>query len=74
MSSERPPRLICLDAYRGLAVLAMAMKEAGLTGVVRQWGSGWRYQFEHTAWSGCSIEDLIQPSFVFMVGVAMPFN
>ncbi|MFM9116568.1 MAG: acyltransferase family protein [Planctomycetota bacterium] len=32
------------------------------------------YQFEHVAWVGCSFWDLIQPSFMFMVGVAMPFS
>jgi predicted acyltransferase len=32
------------------------------------------YQFEHTAWRGCSFWDMIQPSFMFMVGVAMPFS
>jgi len=32
------------------------------------------YQFSHTAWAGCSLWDLIQPSFMFIVGVAMPFS
>ncbi len=32
------------------------------------------YQFSHTAWAGCSLWDLIQPSFLFIVGVAMPFS
>ena len=31
-------------------------------------------QFEHKAWQGCSLWDLIQPSFMFMVGVAVPFS
>jgi len=34
----------------------------------------WLYlQNEHVAWEGCVYWDLIQPSFMFMVGVAMPF-
>ena len=32
------------------------------------------YQFDHVAWTGCGFWDLIQPSFMFMVGVAMPFS
>jgi predicted acyltransferase len=32
------------------------------------------YQTEHVDWVGCSVWDLIQPSFTFMVGVAMPFS
>ena len=45
------------------------------------WNSAWRaiwpelsYQLGHVAWSGCSFWDLIQPSFMFMVGVALPFS
>ena len=32
------------------------------------------YQFDHVTWSGCAFWDLIQPSFMFMVGVAIPFS
>lgn len=47
-----------------------------------QWFDGvwrwmWRtlaYQFDHVAWTGCAFWDLIQPSFMFMVGVSMPFS
>lgn len=28
----------------------------------------------HVAWIGCSLHDLIQPSFSFLVGVALPFS
>src|SRR5262245_18085739 len=30
------------------------------------------YQFDHVPWFGCAFWDLIQPSFMFMVGVALP--
>lgn len=33
-----------------------------------------KFHSEHVAWSGCSLHDLIQPSFSFMVGVALPFS
>lgn len=32
------------------------------------------YQAEHVEWGGCGFWDLIQPSFMFIVGVAMPFS
>ena len=32
------------------------------------------YQFDHVQWVGCSLWDLIQPSFMFIVGAAMPFS
>jgi len=32
------------------------------------------WQLEHVEWTGCVAWDLIQPSFMFMVGVAMPFS
>ncbi len=31
-------------------------------------------QFNHASWEGCTFWDLIQPSFMFMVGVAIPFS
>ncbi len=37
----------------------------------------WRvlaYQFDHVRWVGCAFWDLIQPSFMFMVGVALPYS
>jgi heparan-alpha-glucosaminide N-acetyltransferase len=73
-------RLISLDAYRGLTMLTMASGGLGLVKLAREDLSGnflletLAYQFDHTAWRGCSFWDLIQPSFMFIVGVAMPFS
>jgi heparan-alpha-glucosaminide N-acetyltransferase len=75
-------RLASLDAYRGFVMLAMASGGAGmLAGLPDSDGSTWstavhflRGQLDHVAWRGCSFWDLIQPSFMFMVGVAMPFS
>lgn len=46
-----------------------------------RWDGVWRstlsvlaYEFDHVPWTGCGFWDLIQPSFMFMVGVAMPFS
>jgi heparan-alpha-glucosaminide N-acetyltransferase len=66
-------RLQSLDAYRGLIMLILLC--GGIFGSLKghpvlNWLS---VQNEHVAWEGCVGEDLIQPSFMFMVGVAMPF-
>ena len=68
-----PARLQSLDAYRGLIMFTL------LCGGIFQSLKGhplWNWlavQNEHVAWQGCVYWDLIQPSFMFMVGVAMPF-
>jgi predicted acyltransferase len=78
-SSSQPARLASLDAYRGFIMLVMASAGFGLPQVARHFGDSavWRflgYEFDHVAWTGCAFWDLIQPSFMFMVGVAMPFS
>ncbi len=41
----------------------------------REWfWSAVRSQFDHREWVGCSYWDLVQPSFMFMVGVAMAYS
>src|SRR5207244_6169748 len=75
-------RLRSLDAYRGFIMLAMASGGAGmLAGFIdngESFGSSvvhWlRQQLDHVEWRGCSFWDLIQPSFMFMVGVAMAYS
>jgi heparan-alpha-glucosaminide N-acetyltransferase len=78
-----PPRLVSLDAYRGLTMLAMASGGLGLYRVAEKMKESgnestfWNvvgYQFEHVEWVGCAAWDLIQPSFMFMVGVAMAYS
>src|SRR5262245_34979241 len=75
-------RLVSLDAYRGFVMLAMASGGAAIFGSVvtaaetplQSLVQFLAQQFEHTDWRGCNFWDLIQPSFMFMVGVAMPFS
>lgn len=46
----------------------------------REWWQNFAFHFTHpswesiTGWAGVSFWDLIQPSFMFMVGVAMPYS
>ncbi|MSU48940.1 MAG: hypothetical protein EXS37_07630 [Opitutus sp.] len=56
----------------------MASHGFGITRVAQQikdpiWQSV-TWWFDHAAWVGCSTWDLIQPAFMFMVGVALPFS
>src|SRR3954453_6376785 len=32
------------------------------------------YHQTHVDWAGCSLHDMIQPSFSFLVGVALPYS
>lgn len=67
-------RLKSLDAYRGFVLLVLAF-EGGLAHLRYDPTWGWlAEQFEHRAWEGCSFWDLIQPSFLFVVGVAISYS
>jgi heparan-alpha-glucosaminide N-acetyltransferase len=68
-------RLISLDAYRGFTMLAMVSGGLGMQRLQADPTWGWlAEQMDHRAWEGCTAWDLIQPAFLFMVGVAMPFS
>src|SRR5262249_2992160 len=76
-TTEKPARLASLDAYRGFIMLAMASGGFALARVARNFPGDpvWQFLGFHTdlvAWVVCSFWDLIQPSFMFMVGVAIP--
>ncbi|MDZ4687324.1 MAG: DUF5009 domain-containing protein [Planctomycetaceae bacterium] len=73
------PRLTSLDAYRGFVMICLAGNGFGIAQTAKSFpdSSLWqtlRYQFDHVPWVGCAFWDLIQPSFMFMVGVAMPYS
>jgi predicted acyltransferase len=78
--AEKPARLVSLDAYRGFIMLAMASAGLAIPAVAnKHFPNSQVWQFlafhtEHVAWIGCSFWDLIQPSFMFMVGVALPYS
>jgi len=74
-----PERLVSLDAYRGAIMLMMASSGLGLTQVAKQFPDSGLWQFlgrqtEHAPWAGCTLWDIIQPAFMFMVGVALPWS
>lgn len=67
-------RYLALDAYRGFIMLILVSAGFGLPALrdvpayarVASW-------FDHVPWEGGVFWDMIQPAFMFMVGVAMPF-
>ena len=68
-----------MDAYRGFVMLLMASDGFNFSRIAAQMPGNhfWQflgYQTEHTDWRGCSLWDLIQPSFSFLVGVALPYS
>lgn len=73
-------RLVSLDAYRGFIMLAMASSGLAIPRVVHEMKltEGFWYhvagQLEHVPWTGCAAWDLIQPAFMFMVGMAIPYS
>src|SRR5262245_6242855 len=67
-------RYVSLDAYRGFIMLMLASHTFGLNAMRGLPGWSWlALQFEHVEWEGLVFWDLIQPAFMFMVGMAMPF-
>ncbi len=72
-------RLVSLDAYRGAIMLLMASSGLGLAQVARQFPDSGLWQFlahqtDHAPWAGMRLWDIIQPAFMFMVGVALPWS
>jgi len=68
-------RLVSLDAFRGFTMILLVSNAFGLY-YLRDypfWGHIAR-QFTHHQWNGLYFWDLIQPFFMFIVGVAMPFS
>jgi predicted acyltransferase len=81
-ATSAPPasqRLASIDAYRGATMLLLASAAARgdwWRPIADAWPA-WRTvleQFEHAAWRGLTLWDMIQPSFMFLVGVSLPFS
>ena len=72
--APRSERLVSLDAFRGFIMVTLAARGFGLSSLEGDPNFGWlANQFRHVAWEGIVFWDLIQPAFMFMVGLSMPF-
>ncbi len=68
-------RLVSLDAFRGLTMILLISSSFGLYYLKDHPVFGaFAVQFTHHEWNGLYFWDLIQPFFMFIVGVAMPFS
>lgn len=68
-------RLVSLDAFRGLTMIFLISGAFGLSYLKDNLYVGvFARQFTHHPWNGLYFWDLIQPFFMFIVGVAMPFS
>ena len=72
-------RLTSVDAYRGFVMFLMMAEVLRCCRVATALPESGFWKFlchhqSHAEWIGCSLHDLIQPSFSFLVGVALPFS
>ena len=72
-------RLASVDVYRGFVMLLMMAEVLSFRRVSEALpdSSFWKFLHfhqDHVPWAGLSLHDLIQPSFSFLVGVALPFS
>jgi predicted acyltransferase len=68
-----------MDAYRGFVMLLIMGELFEFCRVAKAVPGNRFWEFlchhqSHALWTGCSLHDLIQPSFSFLVGVALPFS
>jgi heparan-alpha-glucosaminide N-acetyltransferase len=79
VEGARPPRNVAMDAYRGFVMLLMMAEVLRFSDIAQSFPGSWfwkilSYNQSHVEWAGCSLHDTIQPSFSFLVGVALPYS
>lgn len=79
-SSQMGERLFSLDFFRGLTMFLLVAEATGIYSLMTNpelegtsiFSIG--TQFHHHPWNGLRFWDLIQPFFMFIVGVAIPYS
>jgi heparan-alpha-glucosaminide N-acetyltransferase len=72
-------RITSIDAFRGFVMFLMLAEAMRLWTLHEAFPASrfWAivaYNTTHVPWQGCSLHDLIQPAFSFLVGAALPFS
>ena len=76
-------RIASVDLYRGMVMFLMLAEMLHLydlkkfvteEGWLSQAADWLAFHTTHVSWRGCSLHDMIQPSFSFLVGTAMAFS
>src|SRR5262245_21770241 len=72
-------RVVSIDVFRGLVMFLMLAEVMQLWSLHNAFPASrfWAivaYNTTHVPWQGCSLHDLIQPAFSFLVGAALPFS
>ena len=77
ISSPLPGRITSIDFFRGITMFLLAGEAARLYSQFNKFDSSviqfLGTQLHHASWNGLHFWDLIQPFFMFIVGVAIPF-
>src|SRR5580698_8670114 len=65
---SRPARILSVDMLRGITIALMIL--------VNDPGDGRHVfsQLDHSAWNGCTLTDLVFPTFLFLVGASTVFS
>src|SRR5580698_1892168 len=68
-----------VDAYRGFVMALMLAEVFRFAFVAKSFPDNLllhilAYNQSHVEWTGMSLHDMIQPSFTFLVGVALPYS
>ncbi|WP_339657744.1 DUF5009 domain-containing protein [uncultured Maribacter sp.] len=79
LSAPISERLYSLDVFRGMIMFLLIAEAAGFHHHFFELTQGtflepFALQLHHHPWNGLRFWDLIQPFFMFIVGVAMPFS
>jgi len=79
IQEQKVQRNIAVDAYRGFVMLLMMAEVLQFSHVAQSFPNSlfWRilaFNQSHVEWVGMSLHDTIQPSFTFLVGVALPYS
>src|SRR3954471_10007353 len=72
-------RVTSIDVFRGFVMFLMLAEAMRLWTLHNAFPASrfWSivaFNTTHVPWQGCSLHDLIQPAFSFLVGAALPFS